>query len=121
MTDLDKLAALDDQITGTDQEDLDAIELLIEQRGLLLEEPLEPPELEEPPPAEPQVEPPKADPPTPTMTMDEIKKEFTVTELKAEAAAIPIPGRSRMKEQALIEALLSAGWDPIAALNKPRS
>lgn len=61
MSDIDALAELDDKITSIDQEDLDQIAELLEERSALLEVPLIPPVVEDPPAAEPQVEPPKTD------------------------------------------------------------
>jgi len=63
MTDLDKLATLDDLIVNYDQEELDAIEQLLEQRTALNEVPTEEPEIELPPEPEPQIEPPKEEEP----------------------------------------------------------
>lgn len=62
MTDIDKLAELDDRIASADQENLEAIERLEEERNDLVNTPLEPPKIEEPPESEPQIEPPKVDP-----------------------------------------------------------
>jgi len=107
--DLDKLAELDDMIVGTDQEDLDAIEKLNEQRSLLLEQPLEPPSIEEPPEAEPQIEPkPVEETPDDVVDMNALRKKYTIPKLFeiADKHGVNVPSRNERK---IIQALLDAG------------
>lgn len=105
MSDPDKLAALDDLIVESDQEDLDAIEKLIDERVALLEEPLEPPTIEEPPPAKPQIEPETADA---EAIMKALKKKYTIPRLFeiADREGVKVPSRNERK---IIQTLLDAG------------
>ena len=115
---LEQLATLDDEITGADQENLDAIEALLEKRSALLDNPPPAPEIEEPPAPEPQIEPkeePNVEPEPPVKTetedekMDRLREEYSVGELKQMAKEAGLENYSRLKEDELIKLLIAHG------------
>lgn len=106
MTDLARLAELDDEITGSDQENLDAIEQLLEQRTALLELPIEVPEIEEPPAPEPQVAPKDFDDPLANirgltaLQIDELMNKGPMLDLIELATGERPPQRTKASELA---------------------
>lgn len=110
---LEALAAIDDRIVGADQEDLEALEALAEDRAALLELPPPTPVPEAPPEPEPQI------PARPDLTDDQlelIRKRFTVKELRSLVAEFRIQTKAR-REVPLIEALHGGGVDLVAMAN----
>lgn len=128
MTDFKKLADLDDKISGTDQEDLDTIFDLVEQRSVLLEEPLPEIKLEEPPTPEPQEEAPTADDfqvdpeeedkddseddskdeETEEDRTKRLSDEYTVGQLKKILKEAGIKGYSKLREAELIQLIIES-------------